>query len=220
MLTVGLVIEGYHDLSMLPPMIEAEIRRRQDQEIKFRLLQPQSDETGRVDSGGWQRVLAWCLENAAEKIQTFFTPLFSGDPACDIIIIHVDGDSYSGLMAHHKGESIQPPLSINARITDIIAAFEKWLALEQDVRSKVAFAVPVLKTEAWIVASESVVHDCETMDAKAEFLRGYSKERHGQKANFYRIRAEAAARRRDQIARQCFSYRFFASEIEALVLPA
>jgi hypothetical protein len=216
MITIGLVMEGDYDYVSLPPFISSEITNRSIDQIRFRVLQPMPDESGKLSSGGWRGVVAWCLEYSGESIETFFAPLFEGDPACDVIVVHIDGDSYGAIISYIEGGDVRPPTSATARVKAIVAALEDWLTPTAERRAKLAFAVPVLHTEAWIIAAESIVHDCENFEAKDEFLRLYSQSKHGPKGNFYRIRAEEGAKNTELISKQCASYRLFSEEIRKL----
>ena len=135
MVTVGLVAEGTHDFIMLESFIKAELAKKGVAEVKIRTPQPTPDETGTMSRGGWTRVLAWCKTHSAEKIDTFFSPLFANDPACDLVVLHVDGDALEHMGSHTTRVIPQDP-SVEARVAAVMEAIEEWLDLAPERRKK------------------------------------------------------------------------------------
>ncbi|TPL49249.1 hypothetical protein FJ937_17375 [Mesorhizobium sp. B2-4-4] len=215
--TIGFVIEGSHDLVMLPPLIKGELSARGYTDVRFQVIHPRADETGRIEGGGWKRVKAWCSANGGKNLQSFFQPLFADHPALDAIVLHLDGDSLLDVCRSSSVQSPSLPVSVNARVSHIVEALAEWLDASQSYEKKLVFAVPVQSTEAWILASEATYHDIEAMDAKEEFQRTFSREKHGTMEDFYRHRSAPAETRVAQIAAQSSSYaRFRDALCEAL----
>lgn len=165
--TVGLVVEGTHDFVMLSPFIVEELKKRGATEVIFKKLQPTPDETGKMTEGGWTKVLAWCQTYGGTNIETFFTPLFADDPACDIIIIHMDGDALEQI-APHTDVAIPETPDVQTRVDTITLAISKWLA-SPSRDEKLAYAIPVLQTEAWVLAVSDPGSTFNALDAKAAF---------------------------------------------------
>lgn len=206
MITVGLVAEGTHDFIMLRPLISAELKKRGIEEIQFRALQPTPDETGKMSEGGWTKVLAWCQTYNGMNIETFFTPLFAGDPPCDVIIIHMDGDALECVEPHTTKQIPENP-PITERVAVVVDILEEWLSTPKERKSKIAFAVPVLQTEAWILAVEDGSKSYHDVDAKSEFRKTHSGR--GRFEAYYMRKVTAACTGEFQLP-TCPSYRAFA----------
>ncbi|CDX39147.1 hypothetical protein MPLA_290048 [Mesorhizobium sp. ORS 3359] len=215
--SIGLVIEGRHDAIMLPPLIRGELRARGITSLSLQMIHPKTDETGTVEDGGWLQIRAWCKSNGGKNMQTYFEPLFADHPALDAIVIHVDGDSLIDICQSSSVDPPKLPVSPTARVNNIVDALGEWLAAPNDHRGKVVFAVPVQSTEAWILASEAVYHDLESMDAKAEFRRPYSKEKHVSLDAFYRARSGSAESKTAAIAAQSASYTLFCTALRQVL---
>ncbi|UXR93895.1 hypothetical protein [Agrobacterium tumefaciens] len=216
MLTVGLVAEGTHDYLMLEPFIRRELSKREIDDITFKFLQPYQDATGSMSGGGWPRVVAWCKTHSGTGLETFFTPLFAGDPECDVIIIHVDGDALEMLVPHTAVQISIPVPDKVTRVDTLVAAIEDFLNAPTSCRSKIALALPVLHTEAWILAAENYPQDPCTIDAKAEFRNSYDFTQ-TRLADYYRQKV-AAATGSNWTDPACYSYSKFSSEVGGLDL--
>lgn len=215
MLNIGLVIEGRHDNVMLSPLILAELERLGIREVRITNIHPRADETGSIPDGGWKKTRAWLKENAGENLNTFFVPLFASAPAYDAIIIHLDGDALQHVCNGSSVECPSLPTTVKNRVECIAKAIEEWTDFGPH-RNKAIFAIPVNSTEAWILASEATHHDIETMDAKEEFRRPFSREKHGNLHRFYALRADSAKDKLEEIAAQCVSYVLFRTQLAAL----
>lgn len=217
MINIGLVVEGPHDLLMLPPLVAAEIGRRTKEQVRFIELQPTPDATtGTYSDGGWYRVTAWCKANAGAKFRSFFVPLFEDSPACDAILIHMDGDALEHIAPHTAISFPVAPYSPTQRTDLVSKAIESWLSIPERDRRQVAFAIPVMQSEAWILCSSSTIADCEQIDAKGRLQRSYRRRKHGPLAAFYTLKSSGIGSKMDDIARQSESYRHFRAEVEAL----
>lgn len=215
MLTIGLVAEGAHDFIMLEPFIRREVRRRTGREIRFRKLQPAPDQTGTMADGGWSRVIAWCKLYAGDAIETFFTPVFAGDVPCDVIIVHLDGDALEEVRAHTTVIIPSPVPSIEVRLCVLTEVLEECLAASPDSRRRIALALPVLQTEAWMLAAEGDSGRVEGIDAKREFRRSYRQHSGGMAKKYTsRVRNIGA----NPNAEVCISYQRFVSEVNNLVI--
>ena len=215
MVTVGLVVEGTHDFLMLQPLVTVELRKRTADAISFRHLQPMQDATGSYGGGGWSRVATWCLTNAGANLETFFSPLFANDPGCDLIVIHLDGDALEKLEPHTQIAIPQQPISVQQRVSTLTAIIDRWLSISAQRRSNLAFALPVLHTEAWIVCAEGI-HHCEAIDAKQLFRSTFVPATHGKLAVFYENRSSAVQPVYAHM-QHSISYQAFSQEVAAVV---
>ena len=211
MITIGLVAEGPHDLITLSALIAAEVAKKTGEAVKFKHLQPYPDATGEYSGGGWARVVAWCLENTGEHLKTFFAPLFAGDTACDILVIHLDGDAMNLVAPHTVVQLPAKPTTDQARVEYLKDAVLGWLQPTEEHSKTLVFAVPILQTEAWVLLAEGVVADCEKINAKEAFRATHVR---GRLADYYDRRARLASRRIDYIAAASYSYRAFREGLE------
>lgn len=216
MLNLGLVVEGRHDNVMLSPLISAELERLGVSDVRITNIHPSSDETGSIPDGGWKKTMTWLKENSGDNLNTYFVPLFATAPAYDAIIVHLDGDALQHVCNGSSVECPSLPTTVKQRVECIAKAIEEWAEFGLH-RDKAVFAVPVNSTEAWILASEASHHDIETMDAKAEFRRSFSRERHGNLQSFYAMRSDIAKGYLDRIAGQCISYTMFRDQLATIV---
>jgi len=216
MLTVGLVVEGPHDLIMLEPVIGRQIKLSHGADVRFRRLQPFPDAIGNFSSGGWPRVLAWCKNNSGSGIETYFEPLFAADPPCDVIIIHLDGDVMEHLHPHTKTKIPASQVAPIDRVEIIHKALEEWLDLAEDNRAKIAFAVPVLQSEAWILAAEGSVANVENINAKDEFRKSWSHKADGPLGAYYLKRTLGVKDSLSAISASCSGFACFENSIRSL----
>jgi hypothetical protein len=217
MFKVGLVAEGTHDFIMLSPLIAHELAKLSIHEVVFRSLQPIQDETGKMSGGGWSRVLSWCQRYNGPALDTFFAPLFEGDAGCDAIVIHLDGDALALIAPHTTVAIPSPNPDIKIRVQTIAKAIEGWLATDQERRQKLALAIPVLSSEAWILAAESFAGDPSAVDAKVEFRKEH--DFRTMKLEHYYAQRVKKATEPLAVEPSCDSYCAFAIEISNLKLP-
>lgn len=215
---VGVVAEGTNDFPALEAFLNAELPSSIQRPLSFIALQPTVDATsGKAGGGGWGRVVGWCTTYSGEAMRTFFSPLFAGDPACDVIVLQIDGDAVQHCALH----STVPAPKDTSDIPESVAALEgmvaTWLDTPTDLSSRFAFAFPFLHTEAWMMAGLMPDHVVwERVDAKAE-LRKLKKGTGIRKmAAFYRSMAETAAANSAEIARQCASYQAFQASAQSV----
>jgi hypothetical protein len=217
MLTLGLVAEGPHDIITLREILGAELSSLGIGQFQFRALQPTVDASGQYSDGGWTRVVGWAQEYSGEALETYFQPLFAGDPACDIIVVHLDGDA-----APHVANVLQMPAPAEGDVAMCVefvcSAIRQMLAPSAVREDQVAQAVPVLHTEAWVLAAEGVVEQCETIEAKRVLQSTYSHARNGPLANYYEKRATGAAKHIERMARNAESYQLFSEQFRAVAL--
>lgn len=213
MIHIGLVVEGAHDYIMLEPLLLHELGQNGYHDVRFKYLQPVADAVGKIDRGGWPRVKAWCERYAGDQIETFFTPLFANDPPCDAIVVQMDGDTLE-----LAGIASPPaPVSVQQRASAVASAVSGWLSLQPHRNKHVAFAVPVLQTEAWVLGAEGLRF--EHADAKQEFRKSYSASG-GKLSAFYRGRVVRARPGYSTICDHCDSYIIFRNSLAQLTLPA
>lgn len=217
---VGLVAEGTHDFLMLSPLVEAEIKLRFNEEVEFVELQPEQDATGTYSDGGWARVLAWCTLHSGPAINTFLEPLFGNEPQCDVIIIHLDGDALEPCMPHTSIVVPPGPYSVSDRVDLMVEIIENWLSVSAAIRGRLALAIPVMQTEAWIIASVPAdPGNSEACDAKATFRANYAGPQSGPLRDFYRAGGISCVGGRDRVLQRCASYDRFVGEISSLRRP-
>lgn len=177
---VGLVIEGKQDASLIEACVEAELSRLGIDKPTFEQLQPSLDATGQIESGGWAKVVGWIRNYSDGRVGTFFEPIFENDQPCDMIVVHLDADIHADLFKH---------IGVNAEIkkddiVDLVKSIERELTIllnAEEFINKVYFAIPVHKSENWIMAASSFCNDDRWMkeDAKVELRSLFSKERDG-----------------------------------------
>lgn len=213
MVTVGLVAEGVHDFFMLDPFIRKVLSDRIGTTIRYRNLQPMPDQTGNLGDGGWSRVIAWCKNNAGDRLETFFTPLFAGEQPCHAIVVHLDGDALEVVGSHTSVVIPSDVRDVSQRVTLLSDVLKECLSLHESRRRKIAFAIPVLQTEAWILAAEGFVGDVEAINSKNEFRKKFPKKVGGA-AKRYRKRALDIG---DNVPKDnCVSFQHFRHELDSL----
>lgn len=137
---VGFVCEGSTDYVVLRAIAERVLGP-----IDARCLQPvvdALDRQARGGRGGWSEVRAWCEQQAS--LDGVFAPLV-GD-ALDVLVIAIDLDIavQAGLEKH--------PANLSAYdATALCATIKSWLP--QPIDRRVIVAIPVMSTEAWVLAS-------------------------------------------------------------------
>ncbi|MET3355937.1 UNVERIFIED_ORG: hypothetical protein ABID33_003864 [Xanthobacter viscosus] len=210
MINIGLVAEGTHDFIMLKPFITHEVSSRFGKRVQFRQLQPAPDSTGNMTSGGWARVVGWCQSNSGPRLDTFFTPLFSNDAPCDIIILHLDGDALEVASQHHSFTVPSAILDAKQRVSILTSILEHFLSPTTEQRGKIAMALPVQHTESWVLSAENLPGDPETIDAKKELRKVFPKP-HRRLSDHYQKRVSGL---NGAIPKEtCVSYRCFVDEI-------
>lgn len=160
-LVVGVAVEGKDDFDVIEASVTAEFSVLGIPEPTFRRLQPEPDATGQIPTGGWSRVIGWLKQHSGHGIETYFAPLFSGEPACDLVVVHIDADICAQCLAHLNIPIPQTLVSVSDTVNALRSALDTVSALSADRRGRFAYAVPVFKTENWLMAS---VADCP--DAK------------------------------------------------------
>lgn len=166
-MNIGLVVEGKDDVELISACIEAELVRLGHGLPNFQQLQPALDATGEIERGGWTKVLGWILNYSGGAISTFFTPILASAPACDAIVIHIDSDINTELFTA-LGE---PLLAGTEPPTDIARAIEVGLRkalLAGAFDGQVVFAVPVHKSENWLMAGSVLCTDNRWADADSK----------------------------------------------------
>jgi hypothetical protein len=134
------VCEGSTDIVILRRIVEAIIG-----DIDPRPLRPITDELDRQYPGtkaGWSEVRAWC--QALQSFDELFKPEI-GDPL-DLLVIAIDLD-----IAIQAGVTRSPESLDAYDATELCNLIKTWLP--GAIPGKVIIAVPVMATEAWILAA-------------------------------------------------------------------
>lgn len=214
MTVVGLVVEGTNDYPIISRFVESCLSERFERPIEFRHLQPLPDATMTgYSGGGWTRVVGWCKANAGSRIETFFVPLEEGEAACDLIIVHLDGDALEPC-AKHFSKAI-PPVGCPAadRVSTLAEMLTEWLQLPSNRSDQIRGAFPVLHSEAWLLAAllPDQAHWESELNCKSPFraLNVSSKRL----ASFYSEKSIEAAASCHEISRQSVSFSLFLNSL-------
>jgi hypothetical protein len=210
MTVVGVVAEGVHDYPTIEKLAEISLPSTFIRPLKFRRLQPDADASnGGHPDGGWARVIGWCRRYCSDGLSTLFSPIEEDDEPCEAIIIHLDGDAVNPC----SNFSAEGPLPNGCPATDRVEKLNRmvfeWLAPDANHSRRLVVAVPVMDTEAWIMAAlDPTTPDWETRtDAKTRF-RGL-KPRTRSVADHYEYSATAVAAGVQHIRQQCTSFTRF-----------
>lgn len=211
---IGMVAEGSHDFVMLEPLIKAEFFKRGISDVAFKPLQPLVDATGAsTTDGGWGQVLSWCKRYEGSKIQTFFKPLFANEQACDAVILHLDGDALEEIVPK-TSITIPVPISNNKQRSSLVVdCLLDVIKSPIEFSERLAFAVPVQHTEAWLVSMNNNGQDCSVGDAKSIFRNGYNFKSE-KLLNFYKRTTAACVAAGGKPA--CGSYEHFEEQLLAV----
>lgn len=210
---IGVVMEGSHDYFMLEPLVAKELQLLGHENITFQRLQPTQDATGNYPEGGWTRVVAWCLDNAADNFESALTSVLNGQPDLDGLLIHLDGDAAEHL-ASYASTPLPQTLTATSRVNYITAAIEEWLDVPDLYRPRIIIAVPVLHTEAWMNAALNFcTPPFEENQAKDIFRSKRDRAISRKLADHYRSQGIKSAQHVDLIYEQCKSYQILRDEI-------
>lgn len=202
-LVVGFVCEGSTDIVVLRRVVEATLG-----DIDPRPLQPQTDALDRQAVGGrsgWSEVRAWCQR--VGSFDDYFKPDI-GDPL-DLLVIAIDLD-----IAIKAGVT-RPPSNLSAYdASELCKIIKSWLP--QPIPGRVIIAIPVMATEAWILAALFPrLTNIESEESPAQVLVDRGKIQMGRngpwkRASEYRTFA-------DMVASKLKRVRFSCSEANRLV---
>jgi hypothetical protein len=215
MTVVGVVAEGAHDCIALAEFLEAELPASYARPIRLRHLQPEMDATScQVGGGGWGRVVGWCKSYSGASIETYFVPLEEGDLACDLIVIHLDGDAMTDCAPHTSVPLPTIPCAINVRIETLREMVLDWLQPNANRRSRIKFAFPVMHTEAWLLAGLRPNQQPweQLADCKTPF-RDLKTKKSQRMREYYREQSAAAASKAPSIRSQSISFSKFCSNL-------
>jgi hypothetical protein len=215
MTVVGVVAEGAHDCIALEAFLESELPASIARPIAVRHLQPELDATScQVGGGGWGRVVGWCKDNAGGAIETYFVPLEEGDLACDLILIHLDGDAMADVAPHSSIALPTQPFTAKARLETLTKMVLDWLNPPAARQTSIKFAFPVMHTEAWLMAGLKPNEQPweQLADCKAPF-RTLKTARSQPLREFYRAQSAIAASQGPQIRLQSTSFSAFSDDL-------
>ena len=156
-LTVGLVTEGPNDRIVLKAVADAVSRSvAPHRQINYRPIQPTPDATGGGGQGGWTEVRKWCLRNdETERQLLVFSPSLTGNPACDVLIVQLDGDVLDRYGAHGPPAPPRPwTASVRSTYAEGLLSFWLWQsATPIAVPASYLLVVPVWAPETWLAAA-------------------------------------------------------------------
>lgn len=212
---IGLVVEGTHDYPILSTAITKFAQECGYSDVEFVKLQPQPDATTKSTEGGFGRVIGWCKANSGEALRSILeTPLFAGEEVCDLLVVHLDGDAVRDCAPHASLLIPDGDLSPEDRVKYLREMIEEWLEAEAPHRDKVVTAIPVMQTEAWILASTSPNnHPWETVDSKATLYSEMNFSGKKKKPQFYSRMAAAMLNNIDLAIKRCTSLTTFKATI-------
>jgi hypothetical protein len=213
---VGLVVEGGTDVAVIQQLVKSELLRRGKGKVAFKLLQPQTDATGSTQTGGWAKVVGWCLGNTGDGVDTYFAPTTADDVPCDIIIVHLDSDIIVDCLKKSSIQCPEHPSKVVTLVDRIRSALDEWLDLDQSRRDRFAYAVAVFKTENWILATrpECDAGRWDSFDAKNNLRRLFDPAKYSSVKNMVKSFINDIPQNRDIIHGRSVSYRIFSSDIE------
>lgn len=139
-MVVGFVCEGSTDIVVLRRVIEAVLG-----DIDPRPLQPETDALDRQIVGtraGWSEVRAWC--GRVTSFDDYFDPDI-GDPL-DLLVVAIDLD-----IAIRAGVAKRPSNLEAYDTAELCKIVKSWLPTP--LPGRVIIAIPVMATEAWILAA-------------------------------------------------------------------
>lgn len=163
----GLVVEGKDDAALIAACVQGELARLGLGLPSFEQLQPPLDATGQIESGGWAKVLGWIINYSGSSLETFFVPLFSSNTACDAIIVHLDSDIHADLLKNLASPPVKDPSNFEDLVNHLEIELRKALNCPK-YDGKVCFAIPVHKSENWIMAGSPVCQDSRWSDEDAK----------------------------------------------------
>lgn len=216
MTIVGLVVEGTNDYPVIEAFITKNLNERFARPIQIRKLQPEADATtGAFKGGGWGRVVGWCKANATGAIETYFSPVEEGDRPCDLIVVQIDGDAMANCAQHSTKCPPSEPCSPDDRVSALKAMITEWLQPTQAHSERLRLAVPVMHSEAWLMAA--LKPDEENWEDKGDAKSPFRALRKGSPKMpmlmFYQIQAITAAKKSSDIIRQSRSFTDFVAEL-------
>lgn len=209
---VGIVCEGVHDFPALSTLIADLAAQAGRGDVSCSPLQPRGDASSKSGDGGWAKVAAWCLANSGAGLDSYLrAPLFAGEEVYDAIVIHLDGDIASECATkYNKGLPNKPSVvEIVKLLSELI---HDWVKANSDSKEKIKIAIPVQKTESWILAALSRNnHAWEEIESKSVLLSetGFVEGRGG-KAKHYRRLAAGMTGSSKLIEQRSESFKMFA----------
>lgn len=220
MAVIGLVVEGLNDYPAMEAFASNILRPSVAEPILFRLLQPETDATtGKMGDGGWSRVVGWCKKYSGEKLQTFFTSVTEDEPACDAIIVQIDGDALEECAAH-SNVSFEADASIAERTAALSKMIDEWLNAPERLKDQVAHALPHLHTESWIMAGiQPRAHEWERIPTKHILWALKAETGIRLLPPFYERMAREAASNHEEISQQCVTFEKFREHLLNAKIP-
>lgn len=204
---VGFVCEGSTDLVVLRRMVEEVFG-----EIDALPLQPNLDELDRQVPGtksGWSEVRAWCEREGS--LEEYFTPDI-GD-GLDLLVIALDLDIAVKAGVQKSPDNLE---AYDAKaLCDVI---KSWLP--SPLPGRVVIAIPVMSTEAWVLAAlfprmdklESEPDPARILAAKKRIAMG--KTGPWKRSQDYRKFAEAVVRKIKHVREACPEAGRFMAKLE------
>lgn len=204
---VGFVCEGSTDIVVLRRLVEATVGP-----VDARPLRPVTDELDRQRPGtqsGWSEVRAWCQD--LKSFDELFKPEV-GDPL-DILVIAIDLD-----IAIRAGVAKLPANLAAYDASELCTLVKSWLP--KPIPGKVVIAIPVMATEAWILAALfPKLAGVERLSDPASTLVQRNKIEQGRndpwkRASEYRGFAETVARKLKRVRNVCSEANRFVGKLE------
>jgi hypothetical protein len=209
-LVVGFVCEGSTDVVVLRRVVEKILG-----EIDSRPLQPEVDALDRqIPRGrsGWSEVRAWCQR--VNSFDDYFDPDV-GDPL-DLLVVAVDLD-----IAINAGLQKRPTNLSAYDATELCKIIKSWLPTP--LPGRVIITIPVMATEAWILAAMFPhLSDLESEANPAGILVEKGKiqiQRNGpwKRASEYRHFAEVVTNKLKRVREECREANRFVKKLERIV---
>jgi len=152
----GLVTEGYNDQTVIRAVIE-KLASQQTSEVTvvYRQVQPPRIDATSSGSGGWTEVRKWCLRNQEQDRQRLiFSRSLTGEPACNALIVQLDGDCLHEYAAVSGAPILQEePWPAAYRAGYVERLLKSWLWPAGQVDKRCVLVVPVQSMETWLAAA-------------------------------------------------------------------
>ena len=184
-LTIGLVCEGKTDYLIFEKLL-SRVFDPEKVALSFRQLQPARDATsGSYGEGGWRQVFQWCVRNEPDARRRLFAPggLFEGPQtkACDLLIVHLDGDVCAALSRDGTWRSVDAPNPTGLEFSNAAAhgqyleeVINSWLKSEQDTteyKDRNVAATAIMAVETWTLCELDLQEELESIqDPKNRFI--------------------------------------------------
>ena len=197
-LVIGLVTEGPNDRVVISAVTGQVISRcLPGKGLLFRQIQPASDQTSSGgEPGGWSEVRKWCMRTPPKDREILvFGPSLTGEPACDVLVVQLDGDCLGEY--ERVGSPLPPPPWTSAiRSSYVCSLLSGWLWPDGDRPKgdeRTVLLIPVWSPETWLAAAlDEDWQDPEERDPVERLIALRPDFEHGGRSGYLRKRGMRA----------------------------